>query len=125
MNGGASGWLRRAHTTLHAARVLLDVEPEGAASRAYYAAFYAVSAVFAARGESFRKHAQARAAVHRDLVHAGLWTPAVGELYDRRPALRDRGDYALSGVTREAASQAVEDAAMIVAAAAALLPAEA
>lgn len=37
----------RAEDALRAARVLLAVSPDSAASRAYYAAFYAVTAYFA------------------------------------------------------------------------------
>jgi uncharacterized protein (UPF0332 family) len=46
---------------------------DGAASRAYYAAFHAVTALFALDGRIFTKHAALEAAVHRDLVKAGKW----------------------------------------------------
>jgi uncharacterized protein (UPF0332 family) len=59
----------RARRALATARRDLPADPDAAASRAYYAAFYAVSALFAAEGKSFRKHSAVETAVHRDLVH--------------------------------------------------------
>ena len=44
---------------------------DGAASRAYYAAFHAVTALFSLEGRIFTKHSAVEAAVHRDLVKAG------------------------------------------------------
>jgi uncharacterized protein (UPF0332 family) len=61
----------RALEPLAAATLLL---PHGgfdsAASRAYYAAFHAASALFALEGRTFTKHSALEAAVHRDLVKA-------------------------------------------------------
>ena len=51
---------------------------DGAASRAYYAAFHAVSALFALEGRIFAKHSAIEAAVHRDLVKTGRWPSALG-----------------------------------------------
>ena len=41
-------------------------------SRAYYACFHAATAVFAARGESFRKHTGLLAAIDTQFVKTGL-----------------------------------------------------
>ncbi|MBI3923169.1 MAG: HEPN domain-containing protein [Armatimonadetes bacterium] len=60
---------QRAQNALKSAEVLVGVSGDDAASRAYYAAFHAVSALFATRGQVFSKHTAVRAAVHRDLVH--------------------------------------------------------
>ena len=46
----------RAQEALRASRHVLPVSCDAAASRAYYAAFYAVSALFALRGRTFKKH---------------------------------------------------------------------
>jgi uncharacterized protein (UPF0332 family) len=48
-------WTRtvRSHKT---ATKLVSEDPDAAASRAYYAAFYAVSALFALQGKTFTKH---------------------------------------------------------------------
>lgn len=44
---------------------------DSAVSRAYYAAFHAVTALFALEGRTFTKHSALEAAVHRDLVKGG------------------------------------------------------
>ena len=84
---------RRAQKALSSAEVLLDVSSDDAASRAYYAAFHAVTALFVLRGTSFSKHTAIRAAVHRDLVNAGEWGIDIGEAFDALCELRDMGDY--------------------------------
>ena len=47
----------RARKALDSARQLAESDPESAASRAYYAAFHALTGFFAARGQTFTKHA--------------------------------------------------------------------
>ncbi len=85
-------WARalRAHTT--AAR-LVDEDPDAAASRAYYAAFYAVSALFTMQGKTFRKHSAVEAAVHRLLVKPGTWPAELGTAFSWLARLRRTGDY--------------------------------
>jgi len=56
----------KAQEALHAARHDLAVSAEAATSRAYYSAFYAVSAHFALQGRTFKKHSTLEVAVHRD-----------------------------------------------------------
>ena len=51
---------------------------DGAASRAYYAAFHAVTALFALEGRTYTKHSAVEAAVHRDLVKVGRWPSEIG-----------------------------------------------
>ena len=87
-------WLR-AEDALRAARHVLPVSPDTATSRAYYAAFYAVSAFFALDGRTFTKHAAVETAVHRDLVKAGVWPMELGEGYSRLTQARIVGDYGL------------------------------
>ena len=57
-------WTRavRSHTT---SAKLAEEDPDSAASRAYYAAFYAVSAWFALQGKTFTKHRALEAAGRR------------------------------------------------------------
>ena len=88
----ASEW-KRAEGALASAEILVDVDPNSAASRAYYAAFHAVTALFALRGQFFRRHSAVRAAVHRDLVQAEGWSPEFGQDYDFLLDLRSAGDY--------------------------------
>ena len=69
---------RRAENALNSAEALLMISGDDAASRAYYAVFNAVSALFALHGTTFVKHSAVRAAVHRELVQKGLWTADSG-----------------------------------------------
>jgi len=55
-----SEW-QRAERSLASARQLVASDPDSAASRAYYAAFHALTAAFALRGQTFSKHAAIRA----------------------------------------------------------------
>lgn len=66
---------------------------DGAASRAYYAAFQAVTALFALEGRTFTKHAALESAIHRDLVKAGKWRADLGRDYSFCLELRNVSDY--------------------------------
>ncbi len=88
----------RAKRSLDSTRRLVEVDPNSAASRAYYAAFHALTALFAIRGQSFSKHSAIRAALHRELVHSGILKKASGKDYDFLMDLRETGDY--GGVTQ-------------------------
>jgi uncharacterized protein (UPF0332 family) len=48
--------------------MLVNTDPESAVSRAYYAAFHAVTAVFALSGQSFVKHSVVARCDSKDLV---------------------------------------------------------
>jgi len=67
--------------------------PDAAGSRAYYAAFYAVTALFALQEKSFSKHSAVKAAVYRDLVRTRKWSPELGVDYSSLMELRMVGDY--------------------------------
>jgi len=104
----------RAKESLRAAKHVLPVSADAAASRAYYAVFYAVSATFAAQGRTFRKHTAVEAAVHRDLVKAGSWPASMGEAYSRLAEMRSVADYGQSErATQEDALKAVQSAVEI------------
>jgi len=83
----------RAKDALAVARHILPQSPDAAGSRAYFAAFYAVSAYFALEGKTFKKHSAVEAAVHRDLVKSGLWPKKFGASYSALMELRTVGDY--------------------------------
>jgi len=109
-------WARAART-LQTAELIMATDPESAASRAYYAAFHAVTALFAARDQTFTKHTGLRAAVHRELIKTGQWPVAVGEAYNFLMDLRETGDYGGSErVTAHDAQRAVEAARRVLAA---------
>lgn len=106
--------LARAERSVVAAEKLIGIDPDSAASRAYYAAFHAVTALFGATGRSFTKHTAIRAAVHRDLVKTGVWPTQLGEYYDYLMDLREVGDYGgLQQVTKQDAQMAVNAATAI------------
>ncbi len=64
-----------------------------AMNRAYYAAFYGVSATLLEREQTFRKHSGVRAAFHRQFIRTGLLDKTWGQLYDQLFEDRQEGDY--------------------------------
>lgn len=78
-----------------------------AASRAYYAAFYAATAALLAEGLSFSKHSGVLAAVHRDLVNPGKLSTEQGRIFNRLFELRGVADY---GIARYVSQQDASDA---------------
>jgi uncharacterized protein (UPF0332 family) len=66
---------------------------DSAASRSYYAAFHAVTALFALEGRTFTKHSAVETAVHRDLVKTGRWSADLGRDYSFCLDVRGVGDY--------------------------------
>jgi len=113
----------RARMAMEAARRVVDVDPDSAASRAYYAAFHALTAVFSLRGGSFSRHSAIRAALHQDLVKPGHLDKRWGQVYDHLMDLRETADYGgLDRVGAEGAWAAIEKASSFMAACAALHP---
>ena len=107
----------RALRTLKTAELIVTSDPESSASRAYYAAFHAVTALFALRGLSFTKHTGLRAAVHRELIKTGQWPVELGDAYNFLMDLRETGDYGGGErVTATDAQRAIEVAKHILAA---------
>jgi uncharacterized protein (UPF0332 family) len=101
-------WLR-ANESLKGAEALVPIDPNAAASRAYYAAFHAVSALFGLEGRTFKKHSEVAASVHRDLVHAGRWSRDLGAAFSQLSSQRRIGDYGAVGrVSREEAAICVD-----------------
>jgi uncharacterized protein (UPF0332 family) len=114
MNAEAADFWSRARQALRTAKNLERTDPDASASRAYYAAFYAVSALFALEGKTFAKHSTLRAALHRDLVKTGRWSVERGEDYSLLLKLRDTGDYGGGiHVSNAEATEAVEAARRI------------
>ena len=73
----------------------INVSPNGAANRAYYAAFYAVTAILALEDIKLKKHRAVVTSVHRDFVHTGRWAESLGENYSHLFKLRLMGDYSI------------------------------
>ncbi|MFH1538380.1 MAG: HEPN domain-containing protein [bacterium] len=110
----AEDFWKRAIEALAMAEVGLKVSPDGATNRAYYAAFNAVSALFALEGEFYKKHSALESDVHHKLVKTGKWNPELGEKYKSLHKLRAVGDYGeLQHVSPEEAEKAVASATEI------------
>ena len=101
----------RALKALRAARRDLREDPDGSASRSFYAATYAVEAFFLNEGRMLDSHGAVWDAVNQGLVRPGRWP---GEFSDRFRLLkkrRDVGDYGGGAhVTPEGAAQAYDAA---------------
>jgi uncharacterized protein (UPF0332 family) len=110
-------WWDAAEEALGLARSAFAEERlRGALNRAYYAVFHAASAVFVAAGRDFTKHTGLQAAVHRDLVHAGLLAVEWGQAYDRLYDSRGQGDYTADfAFTRDTVGELVASAEGLVA----------
>ena len=107
---------QRARESLEAAQLLLDSgHPDFAASRAYYAAFYAACALLLSKGKEFSKHTGVQAAIHKDFVRTGLLAEEHGRAFGRLFDLRGIGDYGeTQHVAESEARQAVLSARMFV-----------
>ena len=89
-----SWWLKMSDEALVSAAAEADAgRLSFAVNRAYYACFYALSAVLLAEGWRFAKHSGVRAALHSDLVRSGRLDPSWGRAYDRLFENRQRADY--------------------------------
>ena len=105
----------RAEQALRTAKHDVSLSYNAAASRAYYGAFYAVSALFELEGQQFSKHTAVRAAVHRDLVNTDRWDESLGEDYSMLVALREIADYGgMRSTSREEARAAIRAAERII-----------
>ena len=93
MNQEAAELWGRALQAFHTAKQIAETDPDAAAGRAYYAAFYAVSAFFALQGKTFSRHSALEIAISRDLVKAGHWSAELGKIYSFLLELRSTGDY--------------------------------
>ncbi|MEW5947277.1 MAG: HEPN domain-containing protein [bacterium] len=103
-------WLRAVNSFL-IAELGREVSPDDAASRAYYAVFHAVSALFALEGKGFKKHSAVENEVHFGLVRSGRWSVSLGDRYKKLHRLRMVGDYgSLIHVSAEEAKTAISDA---------------
>jgi uncharacterized protein (UPF0332 family) len=106
-------WLRAVRSYKTASKLVKE-DPDAAASRAYYAAFYAVSGLFALQGKTFTQHRAVEAAVHRDLVQAKTWSVDLGASFSWLVRLRRTGDYGGSmHVSPDEAKEAVDKARSI------------
>jgi uncharacterized protein (UPF0332 family) len=101
--------LERAETNLQVARELLDKEYfDVSASRAYYAAFYAASALLLNEGLDTGKHSGVIALIHKHFVKNGRLSKEQGRNLNWLFELRSVGDYGVSlHVVQQDAQRAV------------------
>jgi uncharacterized protein (UPF0332 family) len=86
--------LERADDSLRAAKDLLEDEHyDVAASRAYYAAFYASSALLLGKNVDPSKHSGVISAIHREFVKTGKLAVEQGKNLNWLFELRGVGDY--------------------------------
>lgn len=110
--------LAAADAKLRAADLLLTAGlPDDAASRAYYAAFHAVSALHLADGNAFSSHAQLIGRFNKDFVRTGRMPTAFSKVLTRLFQDRQLGDYgAPASISPEQARQDIDDALQLIAA---------
>jgi uncharacterized protein (UPF0332 family) len=86
--------VRRSHEALVEAEAMATIGHWNAcASRLYYAAFYAVTALLAHRGLSANKHTRVRSLVHQHFARSGAMPPELARLYNDLYDSRHEGDY--------------------------------
>jgi uncharacterized protein (UPF0332 family) len=104
--------LLKARRKLAAAKRSLDAQDsDDASSRAYYAAFHAVSAVLWRRGLTYSSHAQTLGAFNRECVASGEFPKEFTRILARLFDDRQLGDYdAAHSIERETAERDVADA---------------
>lgn len=102
--------LDRAKESIGAARALVRAGYyDSAASRAYYAAFYATTAALLREGFGPRKHSGVIAAVHQRLVKPGRLDASLGRDLAWLFNLRSVGDYgATAHEPKQEAQEAIE-----------------
>jgi uncharacterized protein len=117
---------QRAQEALRATNILLAAGfPDFAAARAYYAAFYAASALLLAEGKTFRSHRGVVALIHRDYVRSGRLSVNVGRILSTLADLRSVGDYGgAAHISHAEAHVALIEAQQFLEAVRSLLPAE-
>jgi uncharacterized protein (UPF0332 family) len=117
---------QRAQEALRATNILLAAGfPDFAAARAYYAAFYAASALLLAEGKTFRSHRGVVALIHRDYVRSGRLSVSVGRILSTLADLRSVGDYGgAAHISHAEANIALIEAQRFLEAVRSLLPAE-
>jgi uncharacterized protein (UPF0332 family)/predicted nucleotidyltransferase len=109
-------WMTRADEALASGQAELQARRYSfAINRAYYAAFYASSAVLLRRGRHFVKHKGVQTALHRDLVRPGLMAPEHGKAYDELYKLRLLADYTVTSIDADQAARSFAQAEAIVA----------
>jgi len=116
-------WMEKADDALRTAKRERELSPPSSLNRAYYACFYAATAVLISEGRQFVKHAGVRSAIHKYLIHEGHLPKELGDAYDNLMSVRQKADdEAIVNWTPQQAAEAMEVAERIVTALRILLP---
>jgi uncharacterized protein (UPF0332 family) len=104
--------LERAGQSIQAAEKLLsEGYSDFATSRAYYAAFYAATALLLKEGMEFSKHSGVIAAIHKRFIKSGILGKQFGKDLNWLFELRSIGDYGVTvHVPKKEAAQAIDAA---------------
>ena len=115
--------LERAEQSIRAAKQLaLGGYSDFAASRAYYAAFYAATAILLHQGLELSKHSAVIATIHQLFVKTGKLDKEQGKSLNWLFELRAIGDYGVTAhVSRKDVDQAIDAAERFLAAIKSLL----
>lgn len=105
-------YMENAHEVLDVARLNLGNDYYGSAcNRAYYAVFYAASALLFSKGMSFGKHSAVLSAFRQHFIKTGELDVKWSEIYQRIMSHRQIGDYDINlRVEKEQAVGDVRDA---------------
>jgi uncharacterized protein (UPF0332 family) len=105
-------YIQNAHEMLEASRVLLNNDfYTSAINRAYYAVFYAASALLVTKGISQGKHSGVISAFRQYFIKTGLIAPEYSMIYGRLMEGRHVSNYELgSSVTRDNAQSNLANA---------------
>ncbi len=97
-----NGLIDKARESLTAARQMLDAGHAGfAASRAYYAMFYAAQAALLCKDLQFGKHSAVLAHFNKTFVKQGVFSPERFKEFRNAFDLRAQGDYGLEPIPFE------------------------
>jgi uncharacterized protein (UPF0332 family) len=108
--------LDRSTESIEAAKLLLQSGfPDFAASRAYYAIFYAATALLLQEGQEFSKHSGVIAAIHRQFIRSNQLPKEMGKTLNWLFELRSIADYGeTQRVPTEDAELAIQSATSFV-----------
>jgi len=108
-------YLAHAYQALDTGRLVYDHEDYVAAvNRAYYAMFYAASALLASQGLERSKHSGVIADFRQYFVKTGIIEPEYSRIYGAAMDERHAGDYGLLALDRESAAAHLEHAGLFV-----------
>lgn len=105
-------YIENAHEVLNVARLNLNNDYYGSAcNRAYYAVFYAASALLFTKAMTYGKHSAVISAFRQHFIKTGEFDAKWSEVYQRIMSHRQTGDYDINlRVEKEQAAGDVQDA---------------